>query len=129
MFLGDPDITATEESFAHNNVTITLHLKKILNQGSVYDVSFTVSPYDTMHEIVVIDNETAIITVPYNTYYNVSVLGTADIYGYSGALSSIQNLFYGENHTLLSRLIITIHRDSTIHVDRPNYAHVQTIKT
>lgn len=80
-----------------------------------------------MHEIVVTDNETAIVTVPYNTYYNVSVLGTADICGYSGALSSVQNLFYGENHALFSRMIITIHRDSTI--GRPNYAHVQTIKT
>ena len=68
-----------------------------MNQGSLYNVSFTVTPHDMVYKTVATDNESAVITIPYNTFYNVSVLGTADICGYSGALSSVLNLFYGEN--------------------------------
>jgi hypothetical protein len=50
-----------------------------------------------MHKIVATDNESAVITIPYNIFYNVSVLCTADICGYRGVLSSVLTLFYGEN--------------------------------
>ena len=52
-----------------------------------------------MNKIMVTDNDSAVITIPYNTLYNVSVIGTADICGYRRVFSSILTLFYGENES------------------------------
>ena len=88
-----------EESFVQNNVSLEVHLKKFLNQESLYNASFTVTPQDLTNKIVVTDNESAVITMPYNTLYNVSVLGTADVCGYRSVFSSVLTLFYGENES------------------------------
>ena len=53
-----------------------------------------------MNKTVVPDNESAVITIPYNTFNNVSVLGTADICGYKSVFSSVLSLFYGENESI-----------------------------
>ena len=99
-FLDGPDFIATEESFAQNNVSLEVHLRKFLNQESLYRASFTVTPHDMMNKIVVTDNDSAMIVIPYNTLYNVSVLGTADICGYKSVFSSVLTLFYGENESI-----------------------------
>ena len=86
-----------EESFAQNNVSLEVHLKKLLNQEHLHSVSFTVTPRNMMNKIMVTDNDSAVLTIPYNTLYNVSMLGTADVCGYRSIFSPVLMLFYGES--------------------------------
>ena len=103
-FLNDPDFFSMEESSTQDNVSVEIHLKKMLNEGALYKVSFIVATNDTVHKITVANNDSAMITISYNTLYNVTVVGTADVCGYGGTLSSVISLYYGNRYIKLGTL-------------------------
>lgn len=95
VFLDHPDLFMIKELFKENNVTVQIHLKANLNKkDSRYNVSFSVTPHE--HVTMTTDNESAVVIIPYNNSYNVTVLGTVVMCGYTGVLSSDMSLFYGE---------------------------------
>ena len=87
-----------EESFEENNISLALRLKRILSKEDLsYSISFTVTPHVHTIEIVTSNNESAMMIMPYNTLCNVTVFGNVKVCGFSGALSSVVSLFYGED--------------------------------
>ena len=98
MFLSDPELVITEPSFEEENISVLIRLKGILSKDNLsYSVSFTVTPHVHTIEIVISNNESAMMIMPYNTLCNVTVFGNVKICGFGGVLSSVASLFYGED--------------------------------
>ena len=96
--MNHPELIVIEPSFEENNIFVSIHLKWTLNkEDSSYSVSFTVTPH--VHAIMIVNNQSATMKISYNTFYNVNIIGTVDVCGYSGVLSSTVSLFYGEDNT------------------------------
>ena len=97
MLLDYPDLITTKvESFEENAVSVLLQVPILSEEDlSYHNVSFTINPH--VHTTIIANNESIVMAMPYNTLYNVTILGTVVVCGFSGALSSAVSLFYGEN--------------------------------
>ena len=84
----------------HGDINVRIILEAMLmqkdNYGDLFNASFTIVPQNqSSHRVNVINSTHIELIVTYNTYYNVSAIGT--VCGRTTELSTIQ-LLYSESH-------------------------------